>query len=311
MTSIASKLLDELMGKNRNLGSSERDKIDLEISWSDSKVCKHFLCGFCPNEMFTNTKADLGPCGKMHDEKLKERYEQSEKKGKMGYEEDFLRYLESLVNDLDRKVKRGRERLKQSEEYRDSAPQAKFGPEMTARLDELSRMISESVEQMETLGNEGNVDEAREVMLKVEDLKREREYLINQNRPKMDVMMEDDIEKRMEVCDVCGSFLVVNDLQIRVDAHVMGKQHRGYATLRQKLRELRTEKDKIREERRRQWEREREEKRHRRSRSRERRHRSYRSRSRSRSRSHSREREYSGSHRRHSSHHSRRDSRDR
>ena len=51
--------------------------------------------------------------------------------------------------------------------------------------------------------------------------------------------MEDDIEKRMEVCDVCGSFLVVNDLQIRVDAHVMGKQHRGYATLRQKLRELR------------------------------------------------------------------------
>ena len=57
----------------------------------------------------------------MHDEKLKERYEQSEKKGKMGYEEDFLRYLESLVNDLDRKVKRGRERLKQSEEYRDSA----------------------------------------------------------------------------------------------------------------------------------------------------------------------------------------------
>lgn len=24
------------------------------------QVCKYFLCGFCPHELFTNTRADLG-----------------------------------------------------------------------------------------------------------------------------------------------------------------------------------------------------------------------------------------------------------
>lgn len=35
------------------------------------QVCKHFLAQFCPNDLFVNTKADLGPCNKVHDERLK------------------------------------------------------------------------------------------------------------------------------------------------------------------------------------------------------------------------------------------------
>ena len=56
-------------------------------------------------------------------------------------------------------------------------------------------------------------------------------------------MLDDNVEKRMEVCDVCGSFLVVNDLQVRVDAHVSGKQHRGFAMLRDKIREVKVRND--------------------------------------------------------------------
>jgi len=29
-----------------------------------------FLCGFCPNELFVNTRADLGICNKIHDDEL-------------------------------------------------------------------------------------------------------------------------------------------------------------------------------------------------------------------------------------------------
>lgn len=36
----------------------------------------------------------------------------------------------------------------------------------------------------------------------------------------------------MEVCEVCGSLLVANDTQQRVDEHLMGKQHMGYARIR-------------------------------------------------------------------------------
>ena len=38
--------------------------------------------------------------------------------------------------------------------------------------------------------------------------------------------------KPMEVCSTCGALLVVNDAQQRVDEHVMGKQHMGYARIR-------------------------------------------------------------------------------
>ena len=39
-------------------------------------------------------------------------------------------------------------------------------------------------------------------------------------------------EKMMEVCDICGAFLIVGDAQSRIDDHLMGKQHMGYAKLR-------------------------------------------------------------------------------
>jgi len=38
--------------------------------------------------------------------------------------------------------------------------------------------------------------------------------------------------KAMEVCNVCGALLVVGDAQQRVDEHIMGKQHSGYARIR-------------------------------------------------------------------------------
>lgn len=45
-------------------------------------------------------------------------------------------------------------------------------------------------------------------------------------------------EKQMEVCDVCGAFLIVGDAQQRIDDHLMGKQHVGYARLKMAMEEL-------------------------------------------------------------------------
>lgn len=79
----------------------------------------------------------------------------------------------------------------------------------------------------------------------------------------------------MEVCEVCGAFLIVGDAQSRIDDHLMGKQHVGYARLRTALDEImdvrakqRDEKERQREEERRERNRvrEEEEKRHERDR---------------------------------------------
>ena len=35
-------------------------------------------------------------------------------------------------------------------------------------------------------------------------------------------------DKKMEVCQVCGSLLIMNDVQKRLEAHFEGKQHAGF-----------------------------------------------------------------------------------
>lgn len=58
MVDAMSKALDELMGKHRNLGGPEADKLKLRME--DPEVCKHELVGLCPYTLFNNTRSDLG-----------------------------------------------------------------------------------------------------------------------------------------------------------------------------------------------------------------------------------------------------------
>lgn len=39
-------------------------------------------------------------------------------------------------------------------------------------------------------------------------------------------------EKKMALCEVCGSFLVANDAAERTQSHITGKQHVGYGMVR-------------------------------------------------------------------------------
>ena len=47
-----------------------------------------------------------------------------------------------------------------------------------------------------------------------------------------------DFHEKMEQCDICGSFLVIGDTQSRVDSHLLGKQHMGFARIRAAVGEL-------------------------------------------------------------------------
>lgn len=52
------------------------------------------------------------------------RYEKSDKRWKVGYEAEFIDYLESLVRDLDRRIKRGKERLQRSADHKEKVEQS-------------------------------------------------------------------------------------------------------------------------------------------------------------------------------------------
>lgn len=44
-------------------------------------------------------------------------------------------------------------------------------------------------------------------------------------------------EKKMALCEICGSFLIANDAAERTQSHVTGKQHIGYGMIRDFLSE--------------------------------------------------------------------------
>lgn len=121
------------------------------------------------------------------------------------------------------------------------------------------------MEEAEQSGIQGNVEQAQGLMRLCDQLKEERETLRKSNdnshynqvsiatRNALDRAGEqgdwntDSLqtaelaaaqEKQMEVCDVCGAFLIVGDAQQRIDDHLMGKQHVGYARLKSALQEI-------------------------------------------------------------------------
>ncbi|KAF6734528.1 Luc7-like protein 3 [Oryzias melastigma] len=227
----AAQLLDELMGRDRNLAPDEKRS---NVRWDDESVCRYYLCGFCPAELFTNTRSDLGPCEKIHDENLRKMYEKSSRFMKEGYERDFLRYLQSLLAEVERRIRRGHARLALSQAQQNSG-----GPGPAGKNEEKIQVLTEKIEdlvvQIEELGSEGRVEEAQGMMKLVEQLKEERE-LLSSNPSTIESFAAQ--EKQMEVCEVCGAFLIVGDAQSRVDDHLMGKQHMGYAKIKSTVEEL-------------------------------------------------------------------------
>lgn len=50
--------LDALMGGDRNLAREE--KANYSRKFTEPHICKNYLCGFCPYDLFVNTKSALG-----------------------------------------------------------------------------------------------------------------------------------------------------------------------------------------------------------------------------------------------------------
>ena len=160
--------------------------------------------------------------------------------------------------DLDRKIRRGRERLAQDSAVPMPIP-GKIAEQLSAREEQVKKLL----EQIEELGEAGKVDEAEALMrrvltwkihlvsllclkkyfinlcnchlisgLQVDILNAEKTALANQADNKVAML-----EKKMELCETCGSFLVADDALERTQSHVTGKQHIGYGMVRDFLAE--------------------------------------------------------------------------
>jgi len=242
-------MLDELMGRNRNAHPNEKVK---EISWEDSSVCRYFLVQFCPHDLFTNTKADLGACPKIHDDELRRAYlEAPDGYKKQSCQDDFLRFSQRMLNDLGNKIKRAKERLllTQMEQAAANGISPQQQEEIEEKINILTDKINTLVDQAEQAGCQGDVEEAQGLLKLCDQLKGERDELKQQIGLKGVLGQDGQFgpPKAMEVCEVCGAFLIVGDAQQRIDDHLMGKLHVGYARLRASVDQLLEERRRVRD----------------------------------------------------------------
>ena len=99
----------------------------------------------------------------------------------------------------------------------------------------LTEKINGLVDKAEEAGNQGDVEEAQGILKLSDQLKEEREELkqtIGAAQSQTTAEGHFGPPKAMEVCETCGAFLIVGDAQARIDDHLMGKLHVGYARLR-------------------------------------------------------------------------------
>ncbi|KAH8244943.1 hypothetical protein KR032_003086 [Drosophila birchii] len=176
MVDAARQMLDELMGRNRNLHPSEAGA---KVNWEDPEFCQFYNVKFCPHDLFINTRADLGPCTRIHDEEAKHLYEEARpSQRKRQYEDEFLRFCNVMLHDVDRKIQKGKQRLQLMQRDQPIAPTPLNRHQ--EQLANLTARINKLLSEAEEAGIRGDVDQAQDLMTLCEELKDEREQLVRQ-----------------------------------------------------------------------------------------------------------------------------------
>lgn len=209
-------LLDQLMGAGRNndLNAPQEE----QKRWDDDEVCKWSLMGFCPCNLFTNTRSAMDPCEWEYcpaPEGCMEAFKKEPRKVQRAYEEDFVHYLEGLVGDLDAKIRR--DKIHYS-----------IDPLESARADVESR-IRRLKRKMEDLAEEGRIDESQKILMEVEKLERMDILSANSGR----------LKKTLMVCEISGC--LYDPMDTAGEDFREGKQFRGWLQIRDAIKKFREE----------------------------------------------------------------------
>ncbi|WPG98570.1 Hypothetical protein R9X50_00136200 [Acrodontium crateriforme] len=224
------KLLEQLMG-DQLLSATPRSQPALEIT--DPKVCRPYICGACPHDLFINTKQDIGNCPKLHLPKLKDEWEQATKEQRRawGFEWDYQRDIGRHVADCDRKIDMAHGRLEKTVEEMHKANM------LLKQIGEQTRTIEAGLVEVQIEAELGNVNQAVQDFHKLKVARNTKEERERELKTLSDTSGSSGHQK-LQVCDVCGAYLSRLDNDRRLADHFYGKMHLGYAQMRRELERL-------------------------------------------------------------------------
>ncbi|CAJ2633413.1 unnamed protein product [Trifolium pratense] len=162
------KQLDVLMGANRN-----GDVREVNRKYYDRDVCRLYLVGLCPHELFQLTKMDMGPCPKVHSLQLRKEYEEAKSKGIDNYERELEDVIDKLIGECDRKIGRALKRL-EDDDAKAAIAISVSEVTQTPEVLELAKEIKEKLKEADKYDLEGLSDMRIRALEIVEELRIKR-----------------------------------------------------------------------------------------------------------------------------------------
>ncbi|GMF52165.1 unnamed protein product [[Candida] boidinii] len=239
------ELLEQLMGKefldnlprdyySQNKYKSLNTLTDPTVLDSP-RICKSFLVGKCPYDIFSGTKEDIGKCPKLHLEKHKILYEACKKRNirmpNLDYELDYMWDLEAHLRDCNLKIDSAQKRLEYTEEEKAGLT------DVTRNLDDMDVRIGLMMQEIDILIENDDMEKSIVESKKLADLCSEREVLSRTYADMLDNLNQSH-QQKLQVCDICGAYLSRLDNDRRLADHFVGKIHLGYVEMRNALKEL-------------------------------------------------------------------------
>ncbi|ANM69507.1 LUC7 related protein [Arabidopsis thaliana] len=162
------KQLDVLMGANRN-----GDVTEVNRKYYDRDVCRLYLSGLCPHELFQLTKMDMGPCPKVHSLQLRKEYKDAKAKGVDNYDRELEDAIDRLIVECDRKIGRALNRL-QEEDAKAAIAISVTEFTQSPEILELSKQIKEKMKEADLHDLEGKTDLKIRALELVEEMRTKR-----------------------------------------------------------------------------------------------------------------------------------------
>lgn len=230
------KLLEQLMGKeshynryndgSRNKYHHTNSRGDLGLY--DPKICKAYLVGDCPYDLFQGTKQSIGRCPQIHLAKYKLQYERERKHGHKypDFEREYVMILSKFINECNGQIKIALKKLEHTPEER-----AKI-QEVTKEIDVIDKRIGLMMQEIDILIKHNQVSRALKRSLVLEQLQ-ERRVSVAKKIKFITENVGQSAQQKLQVCEVCGAYLSRLDTDRRLADHFLGKIHLGYVKMRE------------------------------------------------------------------------------
>lgn len=219
------RLLEQLMGKEALISPQTRRK---EVELTSSRVCKAFLVGQCPHDIFAGTKLNIGKCPQLHLEKHKLEYEYRTKtRGEKfpNFEYEYYKTLQKYIDEIDFTIATALKRLEHTPE--EKAKIAAVLKELEAADTRIGLMTLEIYH----LGKANEVQKALEQNIELEKVLKHCIALDEQVRNIAENVGQ-AAQQKLQVCEVCGAYLSRLDSDRRLADHFIGTIHLGYVQMR-------------------------------------------------------------------------------